>query len=75
MEPANLRMCSCQALKPSQRLRLYEYLEPIVSFRTVANDADELEFGDMRILAVLPESFAMDPRYPARGHGRKLIRV
>ena len=75
MELANLRMCSCQALKPSQRLRLYEYLEPIVSFRAVANDADELEFGDMRILAVLPESFAMEPRYPAQGHGRKLIRV
>ena len=75
MEPANLRMCSCQALKPSQRLRLYEYLEPIVSFRAVTNDADEFEFDDMRILAVLHESFAMDPRYPARGHGRKLIRV
>ena len=47
MEPANLRMCSCQALKPSQCLRLYEYLEPSVSFSAVANNADELEFDDM----------------------------
>ena len=75
MEPADLRTCACQALKPSQRLRLYEYLEPIVSFKAVANDADELEFSDIRILAALPESFPVEPRYPARGHGRKLIRV
>ena len=42
-----MRTCSCHALKLSQRLRLYEYLEPVVLFKAVANDAGELEFSDM----------------------------
>jgi hypothetical protein len=45
-------MCSCHALKPFQRLRLYEYLEAVVWFNAVANDEGKREFSDMGILAV-----------------------
>jgi hypothetical protein len=53
-EPANLRRCSCQTLKPSRGLRLYEYLAPRVSMSTVANGEAEREFDDMRICLYSP---------------------
>jgi hypothetical protein len=54
-ESTDLRRCSCQALNPSERLRLYEYFEPILATSAVANGEADLELNDMQILPMLPE--------------------
>ncbi|MBV8804777.1 MAG: hypothetical protein JO042_07010 [Sinobacteraceae bacterium] len=61
-ESTALRRCSCQALKPSERLRLYEYFEPIFATSAVANGEADLELNDMQVLPMLPEIFVVEAR-------------
>jgi hypothetical protein len=55
------RRCSCHALKPSQRLRLYECLEPLFAMSALATGEVDPELNDMRAsYPVLPESLALE---------------
>jgi len=50
------RRCCCQAVKPSQRFRLYECFEPLFAMSALANGEADSELYDMRVLPGLPES-------------------
>jgi hypothetical protein len=69
-------MWACQASKPSQRLRLYEYFVPTALMRAAANEVGRAsEFDDMRVAAWVIERFAVCSRYWVAASGRKGMRV